>query len=76
MTIYRQADGQQLAYAKLEGLNVCRYGKGGKRLPSVKCCFWQFIHVSDGSARQVGPQYPTKEALLADARRYATEFGF
>lgn len=31
---------------------------------------------TNGSPRSVGPLYPTKETLLADLSRYATEYGF
>ena len=38
---------------------------------------WRFVNLDqDGSTHNVGPLYPTKELLLADMRRYLTEYGF
>jgi len=64
-------DGQRLLYDHIKGTNV----RTGKRPRQVS--FWQHFH-QDGTEepRQVGPQYPTEVALLADQFRFATEFGF
>ncbi len=61
----------RLFYMHITGTNV-RSGK-----PNREVSFWQHL-VQDGKDEpaQVGPQYPTKEALLADQHRYATEYGF
>jgi hypothetical protein len=34
---------------------------------------WQFVDANTG--QQIGPHYPTKEELLADAERFAEERG-
>lgn len=42
-----------------------------RTMPSM----WRFVHVEDGMASEVGPQYPTKDTLLADLLRYMTQWG-
>ena len=48
----------------------------GQQLGFEHICngIWQHVHRdSDGKERQVGPQYPTKDALSFDSSRYQAE---
>jgi len=37
---------------------------------------WQHVDLSGDTPSQIGPQYPTREALVADTYRFAVERGF
>ncbi len=70
-------DGQQrLLFDHVKGTQVGRHKDGKKQKPR-QVSFWSFFH-QEGSEEphKVGPEYPTKDELLADADRYGTEFGF
>lgn len=48
-----------------EALCYCKIGKG-----------WQFIIVRGSEGSQVGQFYASKDEILSDLYRYATEYGF
>ena len=65
-------DGEQrLLYAHVTGTNV-RTLK-----PNRQVSFWRFFH-QDGEEDPagVGPEYPSREQIVADTERFGTEFGF
>jgi hypothetical protein len=70
-----EEDGQRLLYDHFKGTQVGHSRSHRSRHRQVS--FWQHLH-QDGNETpaQVGPQYPTEKALLADQHRFATEFGF
>jgi hypothetical protein len=47
-------------------IDIVKYGKVGKD--------WRFFDVSSGEAHAVGYCYTTRELLIADMRRYLSEF--
>lgn len=65
-------DGEQrLLYGHVKGTNL----RSGRQPRQVS--FWRFFHQEgSGEPRSVGPEYPSKEALLVDMDRYGREFGF
>jgi hypothetical protein len=56
--------------SKFRSLSKTRFD--GLGYAHIKRGVWQFVDM-DGEA-QVGPQYASKDELLADMHRYATEY--
>lgn len=57
-----------------------RFAEDGQELlfANIGVGEWSFFHLDTGETRphKVGPIYRSRAALLADAERYAREFGF
>ncbi len=74
--------GATVAIFTLEGLAMyhkTRWDDGEQRLfyGRVDRTTWSFFHQwQKDEPRRVGPLYATKTELLADATRYATDYGF
>lgn len=68
-------DGEQrLLYAHVEGTNV-GYEPTHKLTRQVS--FWSFFHqCQQEDPKRVGPEYPTRETLLAAMEKYGADFGF
>lgn len=69
-------DGEQrLLYAHVEGTNLGYPGQTRKTGRQVS--FWSFFHQwRRDEPQRVGPEYPSREALLASMDKYGAEFGF
>lgn len=69
-------DGEQrLLYAHIEGTNVGYPGQRSKAGRQVS--FWSFFHQwQKDDPKRVGPEYPTREALVAAMGQYGADFGF
>lgn len=69
-------DGEQrLLYAHVEGTNVGYPGQTSKTGRQVS--FWSFFHQwQRDDPQRVGPEFPSKEALIGAMEQYGAEFGF
>ena len=66
---------QRLLYAHVEGTNVGYPGQTSKTGRQVS--FWSFFHQwGRDKPQRVGPEYPSRETLLASMDKYGAEFGF
>lgn len=69
-------DGEQrLLYGHVEGTNVGYDPTNHKASRQVS--FWSFFHQwGTDEPRRVGPEYPSREALVAAMENYGNDFGF